>query len=77
MAFCVYVAFDVMTINTEQILNKFLEYLLQNGYTSAAIGNVISAVKSKLQAFGLNVSQWNSHRIMYFNKATLQNRVLK
>ena len=65
-----------MNMNTEQIL-VFLEFLVRNGYSNYLISNVIAAVKSRLQAFGVDVCQWDSSRISYFCKALVHNAPMK
>ena len=47
------------------------------GRTTGCISNVIAAVKSRLQAFGVDVSYWHSCRITYFCKSLVQSKSLK
>ena len=68
LMFIVFVNVQVADVNVCHIL-AFLEFLHFNKFSPAVMLNVVSAVKSKLQAFGVSIQPWCDPRITYFTKS--------
>ena len=68
LMFTVFINVEVKKVTTPHIL-AFLEFLQYNKFSPPVMLNVISAVKSRLQAYGLPITHWCDTRITYFTKS--------
>ena len=72
VAFCCYSSVNLHFLSSEIIL-AFLEFLTFNKISHSGIINFLSAVKTKLSNFGLDISCFQDPRIKVYNKAVLRN----
>ena len=75
-SFCVFVHINIFSISVLDLL-AFLEFLAYNNFTSSAIANHMSAVKTKSAMWGLDISPFHDPRIKYFTKAITLTSTLK
>ena len=68
IAFSILAKFQLHSISSHSLLG-FLEFLASNNLSHSAISHYISAIKTKLSMYGLDVSPFSDPRIRYFNKA--------
>ena len=68
MAFTIFANIQLSALTSENIL-YFLEFLVINKVSHAAISNYLSAIKTKLTMYGFQVTAFLDPRIRYFNKA--------
>ena len=66
VTFTVFAQVEVHDVTTSHVL-AFLEFLVFNKFSPAAILNVTSAVKSRLQAYGMSIKPWQDTRVAYFS----------
>ena len=76
VAFSVFAQFDLRTLTCEDLL-CFLEFLVTNKVSHSGISNYISAVKTKLSMYGLQLACFTDPRIRYYNKAVARSAPLK
>ena len=74
--FSVFINVQVEDFNTGHIL-AFLEFLQYNKFSPSVMLNVISAIKSRLQAYGFNIDHWCHPRIKYYTKSFQHTRRFK
>ena len=71
MSFCCYASVNLHFLSP-QIILAFLEFLTFNKISHAGITNFLSAIKTKLSNFGLDISCFQDPRIKVYNKAILR-----
>ena len=72
----VFVHINILSISVLDLLS-FLEFLAYNDFTSSAIANHMSAVRTKFAMLGLDTSPFQDPRIRYFTKAITLTSSLK
>ena len=65
MAFLIFAGFDILNLNSDQVL-MFLEFMVTNKSSHFSLCNHVSAIRTKLCFFGLNTSPLEDKRIKYF-----------
>ena len=58
------------------VILAFLEFLTFNKVSDSGLLNHLSAIKTKLVNFGLNISCFNEQRIKVYNKAIIRHALL-
>ena len=76
LSFCVFVSINIFSISVLDLMS-FLEFLAYNDFTSSAIANHMSAVRTKFAMLGLNTSPFHDPRIKYFTKSITLTSSLK
>ena len=76
LMFIVFVQVEVQDVDTNVIL-AFLEFLHFNKFSPHVILNTVSAVKSRLQAYGVCVRHWSDPRVTYFTKSLQHTKQFK
>ena len=76
IAFSILAKFKLQSIASHSLLG-FLEFLASNSLSHSVISHYISAVKTKLSMYGLDISAFSDPRICYFNKAIATSAPLK
>ena len=76
VSFCVVVSINIFSISVLDLMS-FLEFLAYNDFTSSAIANHMSAVRTKFSMLGLNTSPFHDPRIKYFTKSITLTSSLK
>ena len=76
LMFTVFINVEVQQVDSNVIL-AFLEFLHFNKFSPNVILNTVSAVKSRLQAYGFCVRHWSDQRITYFTKSLQHTKQFK
>ena len=76
LSFCVFVSINIFSISVLNLMS-FLEFLAYNDFTSSAIANHMSAVRTKFAMLGLNTSPFHDPRIKYFTESITLTSSLK
>ena len=66
--FTLFANVKVQQVDINHIL-AFLEFLVFNKFSPSAIVNIVSAVKSRLQAYGVSITPWTDTRVSLFTKS--------
>ena len=76
LSFCVFARINIFTLSVLNLLS-FLEFLAFNEFTSSAMANHMSAVKTKCAMWDLHISPFQDPRIKYFTKSITLTSTLK
>ena len=76
IAFCIFANIFLPLSHSNQIL-AFLEFLVFNKVSHQTISNYLSAIKSQLSLFDLDISMFSNPRIKFFTKSLALSAPLK
>ena len=76
VAFCIFARIALPLVHSDQVL-AFLEFLAFNKVSHHSINNYLSAVKSQLSLYNLDISMFSNPRIRLFTKSLALSAPLK